>query len=78
MAFDTSLDKELFGEEVVFEITKIRVSVMSYNEGQKKLQISRVNLNTESGEWRFSKLGRLVKEEAEAIFPLIQKAIAEM
>lgn len=78
MAFDKSLDKEIFGEEAVFEVTKIRVSIMSYNEGQKKLQISRENMNTDSGEWRFSKLGRLVKEEAEAIAPLIQKAIAEM
>ena len=39
MAFDKSLDKEIFGEDVVFDTTKIRVSVMSYNEGQKKLQI---------------------------------------
>ena len=78
MAFDKSLDKELFGEEAKFEVTTIRVSVMSYNEGQKKLQISRENMNTDSGEYRFAKLGRLVKEEAEAIAPLIQKAIQEM
>lgn len=78
MAFDKSLDKELFGKEVNFETTKIRVSVMSYNEGQKKLQISRENLNTTSGDYQFAKLGRLVKEEAEAILPIIQEAIKQM
>jgi len=42
---------------------------MSYNEGQKKLQISRENLNPESGDWRWSKLGRMTKSEAEVVLP---------
>ena len=67
VGFDKSLDKELFGEEVSFDTTKIRVSVMSYNEGVKKLQISRENLNPETGDWRWSKLGRMNKEEVVAI-----------
>jgi len=62
--FDKTLDVEVFGNEVSFDTTKIRVSIMSYNEGVKKLQISRENLNPESGEWRWSKLGRMRKEEA--------------
>ena len=74
MAFDKSLDKELFGETVEFEITRVRVSVFSYNDGTPKLQISRENRNQESGEWTFSKLGRMVKDEIEAILPLIEKA----
>ncbi|PLW79380.1 hypothetical protein C0585_08205 [Candidatus Woesearchaeota archaeon] len=78
MAFDKSLDKEIFGEEVKFEVTKIRVSVMSYNEGQKKLQLSRENLNTNSGEYGFAKLGRMTKDEAEAVLPLFQKALENM
>lgn len=76
--FDKSLDVELFGEEVALETTKIRVSVMQYNEGQKKLQISRENLDNESGDWRWSKLGRMTVEEAKAAVPIMTKALAEM
>jgi len=78
MAFDQSLDKELYGETVEFETCKLRVSVMSYNEGTPKLQISRENLSVASGEYRLAKLGRMVKEEVEAIFPLIQKALEKL
>lgn len=74
MAFDKSLDKELFGESVEFDKTKITVSVYSYNNGTPKLQISRENKNA-NDEYSFSKLGRMVKEEAEAIMPLITKAL---
>lgn len=73
MPFDKSLDKSLFSESVEFETTKITVSVFSYNEGTPKLQISRENRSAE-GEYRFAKLGRMVKEEVEAILPLIEKA----
>ncbi len=77
MAFDKNLDKELFSETTSFETTRIKVGVYSYNEGTKKLQISRENMN-QNGEWSFSKLGRMVKEEAEVITPLIQKALEHM
>ena len=76
--FDKSLDKEVFGEDASFETTKIRVSVMSYNEGQPKLQISRENLNTDDGEWRWSKLGRMTKDETTKVLPLIEKALENM
>ncbi|MFP4423605.1 MAG: hypothetical protein ACLFP2_00070 [Candidatus Woesearchaeota archaeon] len=78
MAFDKSLDKELFGEEVEFEVTKLRVSVFSYNDGPAKLQISRQLRNMETGDFKFAKLGRMTKDEAEAALPLIQKAITYM
>jgi len=78
MAFDKSLDSELFGETAEFETTKVRVSVFSYNGGEKKLQLSRENLDNTSGEWRFSKLGRMFKDEAVAVAPLIQKALEHM
>lgn len=78
MAFDKSLDKELFGEEVQFETSKIRVSVFSYNGGTPKLQISRENLDNNSGEYRFAKLGRMLKEEVEAVVPLLEKAKAHL
>ncbi len=77
MPYDSSLDKQLFTKSWEGEGTKISVSVYSYNNGQKKLQISRENVGPE-GEPRFSKLGRLTKDEAEAILPFIQEAIKEM
>ena len=77
MPYDSSLDKQLFSKSWEGEGTKISVSVYSYNNGVKKLQISRENIGAE-GEPRFSKLGRLTKEEAEAILPFIQEALPEM
>jgi hypothetical protein len=74
MAFDKSLDKELFGETAEFETTRLRVSVFSYNDGIPKLQISRENRNMDSGDWNFAKMGRLIKAEVDAILPLIEKA----
>ena len=77
MPFDPNLDKQLFAEVKEFETTKITVSVQQYNEGEKKLQISREN-RTQDGDWRFAKLGRMFKDEAEAVGPLIQKALEHM
>jgi len=75
MAFDKSLDKELFGETVKFETTKLRVSVFSYNDGTPKLQISREVLDQNTAEYKWSKLGRMLKEEVEAVLPIMQKAL---
>ena len=77
MAFDKNLDKELFSETVGFETTRIKVGVYSYNDGEKKMQISRENMNQE-GIWSFAKLGRMFKDEAEAVVPLIEKALKHM
>lgn len=76
--FDKSLDKELFAKEVEFDGTKVRVAVFSYNENTPKLQLSRENYNATTEEYRFAKLGRLTKEETEAILPLIKEAISSM
>jgi hypothetical protein len=76
--FDKNLDKEIYGEDASFETTKVRVSVMSYNEGRAKLQLSRENLNPDDGEWRWSKLGRMTKDEVEKVIPLMEKALNEM
>ena len=78
MAYDKNLDKALFSETAEFETTKISVKIMAYNEGTPKLQISRENLDQNSGEFRFSKLGRMFKEEIQAVLPLIQKAMESM
>ncbi|MBN1645842.1 hypothetical protein JW868_02265 [Candidatus Woesearchaeota archaeon] len=78
MAFDKSLDKQLFAEKAEFEMTKLTVGVFSYNDGPKKLQISRENRNQDSGDWIWAKMGRLTKDEVEKILPLIQKALKQM
>ena len=71
--FDPSLDKELFSESVDFERTTVKVGVYAYNEGVHKLQLGRENKKAD-GSGSFAKLGRLTKEEVEAILPLIEKA----
>jgi len=77
MPYDPELDKKIFNEDIEFENTKITVSVHSYNEGIPKLQISRENPNAD-GEYRFAKLGRMLKEEVEKVLPVIQKAMEHM
>jgi hypothetical protein len=71
--FDKNLDKEVFSEVREFDRTRLRVSVYSYNNGANKLQITRENKNA-SGDFSFTKLGRLSKEEIEAVLPVIEKA----
>jgi len=77
MPFDPNLDKKLFSETKELEMTRITVAVHQYNEGEKKLQISRENRN-QNGEWNFAKLGRMFKDEVEVIVPLIPKALEHM
>jgi len=77
MPYDASLDKKMFYETKEFDGTRIAVGVFSYNNGEKKLQLSRENIGQE-GEWRFAKLGRMTKEETEAVLPLIQAALKLM
>ena len=77
MPYDSSLDKQLFTKSWEGDGTKISVSVYSYNNGPKKLQISRENADAE-GQPRFSKLGRLTKEELDAILPHLQEALGHL
>ena len=77
MAFDKNLDKELFSETTEFETSKLKVGVYSYNDGDKKLQISRETRN-QDGEWKFSKVGRMFKDEVEAVIPIMKKALEHM
>jgi truncated hemoglobin YjbI len=74
MAFDPNLDQRLFEKSVEFEKSKITVAICSYNEGTKKMQISRENKNA-AGELKFAKLGRMTEEEAKAVLPLMQEAL---
>ena len=75
MPYDSSLDKQLFAKSWEGDGTKITVSIYSYNNGPKKLQISRENMDAE-GQPRFSKLGRMTKEEFEGIQPFLQEVLA--
>ena len=77
MPYDQSLDAEIFREVKDFGDTRINISIMSYNNGPKKLQITREN-KTQGDEWRFTKLGRLSKSEAQEILPIMMKAIENM
>ncbi|MBD3380188.1 MAG: hypothetical protein GF408_06980 [Candidatus Omnitrophica bacterium] len=77
MPYDKELDVSLFSKAWENDGERLTVSVMSYNEGAKKLQISRENQNAQ-GEMRFAKLGRMTKEEVEGILPLIQEALQHM
>jgi len=77
MPYDKSLDVESFKEVKEFEDTRISVGVFSYNGGEKKLQLSRENMG-QTGEWRFAKLGRLTKQEAQEILPIMMKAAENM
>lgn len=71
--FDPNLDNELFGEDVTLGNQRLKVAVMSYNEGIPKLQIVRERLK-EDGTGTFAKLGRMTLDEVTAVLPLIQKA----
>ena len=72
MPYDASLDKTLWEEKMEVGEFAFEVKVMQYNEGVKKINIQRFR-----GEM-FSKLGRITAEEAEAILPLVQKAVEEI
>ena len=77
MPYDSSLDKKLFSKSWEDGETRITVSVYSYNNGPKKLQISREAKDAEGG-FRFAKLGRLMKEETEAVLPFMQEALSSL
>lgn len=77
MPYDSNLDEKLFSKEWENDTGKVVVSVFAYNKGQKKVQIVR-EIKDKEGNYNFAKLGRLSKEEAEGILPLIQEALKVM
>lgn len=77
MPYDAKLDKQVFAKAWENDTTKLTVSIYSYNNGPQKLQISRENKNAE-GENTFAKLGRMTKDEAQAILPYIQEALTQI
>ncbi|MDD4293881.1 MAG: hypothetical protein PHP69_00025 [Candidatus Omnitrophica bacterium] len=77
MPYDRNLDECLFVQNYETDAERITVSVYSYNNGPKKLQITRENKDAQ-GNFRFTKLGRVTKEEITSILPLINEAITKM
>jgi len=77
MPYDSSLDVQVFSRFFENDNGKIAVSVYSYNNGPKKLQIVR-EIKDRNGEFSFAKLGRLTKDEIEGVLPLIQESIKSM
>jgi hypothetical protein len=77
MPYDASLDSQIFTKSWETEDQKITVSVYSYNNGPKKMQIVR-EVKDNQGNFRFSKLGRLSKDEIDALLPFIQEARGHM
>jgi len=77
MPYDANMDDQLFSKAWENDLGKIVVSVYSYNNGPKKLQIVREIKNRE-GQPNFAKLGRLSKDELQGILPIIQEALAIM
>lgn len=75
MAYEKEKDKKLWEEVKEFGETKVSVGVYKYEGLPPKIQISRQNKDIKTGDMRYSKLGRLTPEEAEAIIPLLQKAL---
>jgi len=77
MPYDGSLDNSVFTKSQESENGRLSVNVYSYNNGPRKLQISRETKDRE-GNLKFAKLGRLSKDEVESILPLINEAIDQL
>lgn len=77
MPYDSSLDKQVFSKGWENEDLRLVVSIHSYNNGPKKLQLSR-EIKDADGNFRFAKLGRLTQQEAQALLPLIEEAAKQM
>lgn len=77
MPYEKSLDVETFKEVKEFGETRITIGVFSYNGGEKKLQLAREN-HGPNDDWRFAKVGRMTKAEAQEVIPVMMKAVENM
>lgn len=73
MPYREDLDVLVFSKSIEIDITRLTVSVYSYNNGPKKLQISRENRD-KKGIYHHVRLGRISKDELEKILPIINEA----
>lgn len=74
MAYEASLDEQVFAKAWENDAGRLVVGVYSYNGGPRKVQIRR-EPKEEAGRPSFAKLGRLTKEELQGILPLLQEAL---
>jgi hypothetical protein len=74
MPYDSKLDQQHFTKTWQGGGSKLTVGVYSYNNGPKKVQITR-ELLTEEGKPGFTKLGRMTKEELAGVLPFLQEAL---
>jgi hypothetical protein len=73
MAFDKSMDRILWQKDAVVGVDRITVCVAQYGEStENKIGINRSKVTPEGDQ--FTKLGRLTKEEFDAILPILQEA----
>ena len=77
MPYDSSLDQQVFTKTYEGKGSRVTVGVYSYNNGPKKVQIGR-ELLQEGGQPSFAKLGRMTKDELQAILPFLQEALTKM
>lgn len=77
MAYDPSLDEQVFSKAWENDAGRLVVGVYSYNSGPRKVQIRR-EPKEEGGKPSFAKLGRLTKEELQGILPLLQEALGHL
>ena len=77
MPYDATLDKECFKESKEMGDTRVTIGIFSYNGGEKKLQLTRENRDS-TGEWRFTKLGRMSQKEVKEILPIMLRAAENM
>ncbi len=73
MPYDSTLDERLFAKSFESTVDFLTVSVYCYNKGAKKMQIVRESKKNE-GVRKFSKLGRMTREEVIGIMPVMQEA----
>lgn len=77
MPYDVNLDQCLFSKNYETETGRLTVGIHSYNNGPKKLQISRETRGSE-GDFKFAKMGRLTKKELQDLLPFLQEALENM
>jgi len=65
--YDARLEAEFYCDEKEYDTTKLRVRILNYNEGLKKIQIDRMNRSTKEKPFTFTKIGRLKAYEAKEI-----------
>jgi hypothetical protein len=77
MPYDSSLDQQLFTKSCDTDNGRLSVSIYSYNNGPKKIQISRESKDQQDN-LKFAKLGRVSKTEMELLLPIIKEALSKM